>query len=160
MPAEGGGETVPCYAEAWARGLLTGVSSADQMSHLPSERKGYQETCSLSDSLVLTSHAVQLGSGLGSGRCLESCSAAFYSCWPVEAELCTCTYSSTSKLMPRQRPALLSETIVVTASVVFSFSFPLLVRLFVSDHEAVVFGRGRRTTWIQGFLRCVRSARS
>ena len=35
---------------------------------------------------------------------------------PVGFELCACTYSASSKLMP----AVLSETVAVTASVVFS----------------------------------------
>jgi len=38
---------------------------------------------------------------------------------PVGFELCACTYSASSKLMP----AVLSETVAVTASVVFSFLF-------------------------------------
>jgi len=38
---------------------------------------------------------------------------------PVGLELCACTYSASSKLMP----AVLSETVAVTASVVFSFLF-------------------------------------
>jgi len=38
----------------------------------------------------------------------------------VLRELCACTYSASSKL-----PAVLSETVAVTASVVFSFLFCL-----------------------------------